>query len=353
MIKKIQKASVYLHRPESIIKELLKPASKYLNSECCAMTRAGGFFLDKRVLQYNYPEQFCYNIVNNSNIYDFSEDVQKIKIPSKGFYTVSSSDFDKKEFKKSTIYKERYVPNGIFHSAQITFFNINKEVHGAAGFLRKKDRPFTEEDKQKIDKIAPYLYFAYNKYMWLSNLNFYDFQDLEKFYNNGFLICDNDGKIMFMNELSKLIFEENNCETKKGKTVPKVILEEIEKIENISNGNTEEMFFINDISSICNENRLMVCKIKKDTYSSWPYNGDGYLVVIDIEKSSVKHFLSLTKREREVLMFVSFGKQDKEIAAGLEISIKTVQNHMEKIYRKIKVNNRTEASDFAKKIGIY
>lgn len=54
--------------------------------------------------------------------------------------------------------------------------------------------------------------------------------------------------------------------------------------------------------------------------------------------------LELTSREYQVLTLVSKGKQNKEVAKVLKISECTVERHLTRIYRKIGVTNRTEAS---------
>jgi len=52
----------------------------------------------------------------------------------------------------------------------------------------------------------------------------------------------------------------------------------------------------------------------------------------------------LSKREEEVLALLSRGFMYKEIADKLFISIETVRAHIRKIYEKLQVNNRTEAT---------
>ncbi len=52
---------------------------------------------------------------------------------------------------------------------------------------------------------------------------------------------------------------------------------------------------------------------------------------------------ALTSRETEILQFICQGLANKEIAALLFISEKTVKNHINNIYRKLRVNNRTSA----------
>ena len=53
---------------------------------------------------------------------------------------------------------------------------------------------------------------------------------------------------------------------------------------------------------------------------------------------------SLTPREREVLDWVAAGKSDRQIAAIVGVSHRTVQKHLEHIYVKLGVENRTAAA---------
>ncbi len=51
----------------------------------------------------------------------------------------------------------------------------------------------------------------------------------------------------------------------------------------------------------------------------------------------------LTSREREILKWIHLGKSNIEIGTILEISPLTVKNHVQKILRKLNVQNRTQA----------
>ncbi len=60
----------------------------------------------------------------------------------------------------------------------------------------------------------------------------------------------------------------------------------------------------------------------------------------------------LTRREYEVICLISKGYNNKEIGQELFISEKTVKNHVSNIFKKIKVNDRTQAALFAIKNNI-
>lgn len=68
------------------------------------------------------------------------------------------------------------------------------------------------------------------------------------------------------------------------------------------------------------------------------------LVTRDKDKEKVA---SLTKREVEILILIANGQINKEIANSLNISERTVKNHISNIFKKIMVNDRTQAAVFA------
>lgn len=68
------------------------------------------------------------------------------------------------------------------------------------------------------------------------------------------------------------------------------------------------------------------------------------LVKRDTDKDKME---LLTDREVEVLKLVAEGKFNKEIAGQLNISERTVKNHISNIFKKIDVSDRTQAAVFA------
>lgn len=60
----------------------------------------------------------------------------------------------------------------------------------------------------------------------------------------------------------------------------------------------------------------------------------------------------LTLRETEILQHVTAGLANKEIAHKLDISERTVKNHLSNIMEKLHVNSRTQAAVYALRTGI-
>jgi len=70
----------------------------------------------------------------------------------------------------------------------------------------------------------------------------------------------------------------------------------------------------------------------------------------DTDKEDINSVL--TPRQIEVINLLAFGKANKEIAREFSISDKTVKAHLSEIFKRLKVDNRTQAVYHAKKLGI-
>ena len=61
---------------------------------------------------------------------------------------------------------------------------------------------------------------------------------------------------------------------------------------------------------------------------------------------------ALTDRERQVLKLVAEGRSNKEVAAALDISVKTAMTHREHGMKKLNLHNRTDLTRFAIRRGV-
>jgi DNA-binding NarL/FixJ family response regulator len=77
------------------------------------------------------------------------------------------------------------------------------------------------------------------------------------------------------------------------------------------------------------------------------------LKLIDGERARgsdiLKEKLNLTERESEVIFWIANGKTNREAAEILEMSPRTVNKHLEQIFSKLQVDNRTSAAGVALK----
>lgn len=74
---------------------------------------------------------------------------------------------------------------------------------------------------------------------------------------------------------------------------------------------------------------------------------------IDDDRTLLRRKLTVTDREAEVLLWIARGKSNRDIAEILDLSPRTVNKHLEQIYAKLGVENRTSAAALAvRTIGI-
>jgi len=65
------------------------------------------------------------------------------------------------------------------------------------------------------------------------------------------------------------------------------------------------------------------------------------------DENVLKNAFVLTEREAEVLLWIANGKTNREIAQILEMSPRTVNKHLEQVFKKLGVENRTAAASVA------
>jgi FixJ family two-component response regulator len=70
------------------------------------------------------------------------------------------------------------------------------------------------------------------------------------------------------------------------------------------------------------------------------------------QKSIMKRFENLTAREYEVMTYVTSGMLNKQIAAALNISEKTVKVHRARVYKKAGVDSLAQLVRYTERVGI-
>jgi DNA-binding NarL/FixJ family response regulator len=93
---------------------------------------------------------------------------------------------------------------------------------------------------------------------------------------------------------------------------------------------------------------IYIGQIGPDEYLLRLLEGD-----LDDDRVVLRQKLTVTEREAEVLLWIARGKSNRDIAEILHLSPRTVNKHLEQIYTKLGVENRTSAAALAvRTIGI-
>jgi pimeloyl-ACP methyl ester carboxylesterase/DNA-binding CsgD family transcriptional regulator len=95
-------------------------------------------------------------------------------------------------------------------------------------------------------------------------------------------------------------------------------------------------------------------RIVLDTEPAWQQLDSAltdFLPVVSAERGTSPVLDDLTAREREILQVVAEGLDNHEIAARLDISEKTVRNHVSTIFSKLQLRSRAQAVALARDAG--
>lgn len=106
-------------------------------------------------------------------------------------------------------------------------------------------------------------------------------------------------------------------------------------------------------SCIINEHKIELT-LKKIDDNAWVFifgneQADHAITHLSEEEAmqKLKEHFELSERESEVLYWLSKGKTNKELAIILDISPRTINKHLENIFAKLLVENRTSAANIA------
>ncbi len=97
---------------------------------------------------------------------------------------------------------------------------------------------------------------------------------------------------------------------------------------------------ISAVDAVCNHNTFFTSRVAEMVLH-------GYLETSNGALKPMNRAQSLTSREKEVLHLVADGKSNKEVAAGLSISVKTAEAHRVNIMRKLNAQSVVDLVKYA------
>jgi DNA-binding NarL/FixJ family response regulator len=97
---------------------------------------------------------------------------------------------------------------------------------------------------------------------------------------------------------------------------------------------------ISAVDAVCNHNTFFTSRVAEMVLHGYLESSNGALKPMNRSQS-------LTPREKEVLHLVADGKSNKEVAAGLSISVKTAEAHRINIMRKLNAQSVVDLVKYA------
>jgi DNA-binding CsgD family transcriptional regulator len=243
---------------------------------------------------------------------------------------------DRREFVRLGIYNEYFRPLGI--EDQIGFALAppdTQRLRATAVALNRSRRDFSERDRLCLTFLRPHLRQAFANAGQFSRMKG-DFALLARgmeVLNRAVVLLDARGAVRYASADARRVLTEacGGAALKNGR-IPEDIERWLRERENGSDLRVRTPLVIQAFSA-----HIVVRSI------AGPY---GQLLLFESDPPPAPGFaeLGLTPREAEVLWWTCCGKTNADIAAILDVSRRTVEKHLERIYPKLGVETRAAAT---------
>ncbi len=236
------------------------------------------------------------------------------------------------EFEKTGIYNEFYKRVGVKNQLVSPLAVSNDLLITCSINTTKPD--FSERDRTVMDMMAPHLIAAIRNAFAYGRLN----NALEA-AECGVVAIDSDGKVAYVSDFARRLFGTYFAgEDHKSKSLPTSLQN---WLKHIRLGAVSKDFEMprEPLKIVNREGELTV----RHTFNRSTNETTLLLEERLFPRRKMLERLEMTRRETEILFWVSQGKSDKDIADICGISPRTVHKHIENIYTKLGVETRTAA----------
>jgi DNA-binding CsgD family transcriptional regulator len=254
--------------------------------------------------------------------------------------TVRLSDLTTdRTFRETALYAEFYRPLHVQHSMACALHLDQRELAAIALYRTRVD--FSERDRLCLDLLRPHLVQLRRNSETLARMR----RELSlvtrgvEAWANGFLIVDREGRIRRATERAEGWITRYFGPAPRADHLPSTLHEWVRSQEK-ARGRADAIHGVQQPLSIERDQRRLTVRL----VSQPP---DVILLLSEtathVEPAALMR-LGLSSREAEVLAWAASGKTTPVIAGLLHISPRTVQTHLERVYRKLGVETRTAAA---------
>ena len=220
---------------------------------------------------------------------------------------------------------------------QLTFVSA-EQLPKLAVSLNRASPDFTEEERSLLNLLRPHLVQAYRESLLFSYLN-----QAAGISNDGFIVVDRALRIRYVNPRGLVLLKDFFGEAPVDALPTRISawLREKTRARSAAELSAPDLIIGLDHRS------LTIQTVG---------NGEGteYRLLLRETVRSLDarplQSLGLTSREAEVLLWLSEGKSNSEIAIILTAKVRTIAKHLERVFAKLMVENRTAAAHAAMEV---
>jgi DNA-binding CsgD family transcriptional regulator len=347
-IRDIKTRCCFLYDMETFKEKLMMPFREFYPHDSSGVIAAHGAGFDQKGIIYGYPPQYVIDWINQEpqKVRRFAENFREG--PSRGYHTLSSTTIRKNIPGEAETLRLRYEPYGYKHAVQTMFFDSSGSPMGVYAYMRKSDPEISEVERQFFDGVAPFIFYAFRKYKYLLEIEFFTSPSLDSLFF-GIVATDHANRIVWQNHAAGDILSRDGEETGK---LPKELKKAGEMLNTIQSNREKVPLIFRTLESPTPFGSVVSFRVDEYGAKYLPCDEEGTVHFIDPRNLDRDIVSTLSRRELQVVRLISKGMHDKEIAEHLSISEKTVQTYTASLFMKLGVSNRTEAAVKIMKLGI-
>jgi DNA-binding CsgD family transcriptional regulator len=318
--------------PRTLPERAMKAALRTVNADSVAFT---GITYDGRLsgLVWDSSEAISPEEIEIFGLYIHEQPLFAAYLIERHAETLQITDLMPAEkFERTNVYNEFYRRVGV-RNQLVSPLSVSGDLLVTCSM--NTDAPgFSERDRLIISLLAPHLVGAIRSALAYERLT--TALDAQA---SGIIAVSSDGKPQFVSEFARGILEKYFAGEKRAANALPETLRDWIKQANAAFGKKDFSMPPEPLKIRGADGELTVRLMFNET------TRERTLLLDEKKFSSPKAFerLNLTPREAEILFFIAQGKSDDIIAALCRISPRTVHKHVENIYAKLGVENRTAA----------
>lgn len=258
--------------------------------------------------------------------------------------TVITSDVAaEKDYAESEFLRDFLQPQSIYHMLCSCLYSDEQPIAYLGVHRTDPQAPFTHEDRDKAELLEPALSSTVRRLQLNKHLEVHHWisQRLaQNFPAKAVFVLDEQLELLFADSRSRQLLAKLSEDEPMADWLPRDLQRCCKRLNRASrNSGTPQ----SDGISIATQQGMVDGIVHLQML---PTGRPGFLVVLGsiedavMSKSVAKKF-KLTPREFEVVNLIFSGQGNIVIADELGMSVRTVQNHLRSIYRKVEVHNRT------------
>lgn len=263
---------------------------------------------------------------------------------------VNTSDIlTDRQFHKLGIYNDIFKWNNIEYQMMSVVWNSRRRD---INICFNRDKDFTGEERLIFSLLSPHVVQAYTKLEFLERMR-EALAVVTEDANCGMIVLDNNGRFKFLiGAAQHLLTEHFQVPSRSASRLPEELERWVRRSRSLLAQDSEippplTPFIIeNEIGRLIV--RLVNCRGESGEENLLLLKGEPKTLSIERLKD-----LGITSREAEVLYWTAQGKSNAQTASILDAAPATIKKHLENIYRKLGVENRTAAVRLAmEKLGM-